>query len=193
MTWFAVLVGLCVAFTASPAATAPADPIDYRVLATTRTSTMEKEMNAAADAGFQFGGAMGGETAFGGSEVLVVMWRSTSAAKPQFQYKLLATSRTSTMQKEMQDAGDAGFNYCGQTVFKSTFGGKEVVVILERDAAVAKPPRYEYKLLATSRTSTMQKELIDAGQVGFGFVGVTIGTTALGGSEVVSILRRAVK
>jgi hypothetical protein len=191
----AVLVGLCAAFAVPAAwAAAPADPIDYRVLATNRTSTMEKEMNAAADAGFQFGGTMGGQTTFGGSEVLVVMWRDTSSpAKPRFQYKLLATSRTSTMQKEMQDAGDAGFDYCGQTVFTSTFGGKEVVVILERDSAAAKRPRYEYRLLATTRTSTMQKELGEAGQAGFGFVGLTVGSTAVGGTEVVSILRRAVK
>lgn len=195
MKRFAVLVGLSVACAVSSLwAAAPANPIDYRVLATNRTSAMEKEMNDAADAGFQFGGTMGGETAFGGSEVLVVMWRDTSVpAKPRFQYKLLATSRTSTMQKEMQDAGDAGFDYCGQTVFKSTFGGKEVVVILERDTAVAKPARYEYRLLATTRTSTMQKELTQAGQAGFGFVGVTIGNTAIGGAEVVSILRRAAK
>ena len=37
------------------------------------------------------------------------------------------------MEKELQQAADAGFEYRGQTVFKSTFGGEEVVCILERD------------------------------------------------------------
>ena len=50
--------------------------------------------------------------------------------------------------------------------------------------------RYEYRLLATNKTSTMQKELNEAGAAGFSFVGVTVGETALGGKEVVSILRR---
>src|SRR5512146_1748465 len=119
---------------------------------------------------------MGGETSFGGSEVLVVMSRDTATpAKARFHYRLLATSRTSTMQKEMQEAGDAGFDYMGQTVFKSTFGGRETVVILGRDRDQTKPPRFEYRLLATKRTSTMQKELSEAGEAGFAFVGVTVG------------------
>ena len=101
---------------------------DLRVLATSKTSTMEKEMNEAADAGYRFATVMGGDTTVGGSEVVVVMTR-TASAKPGFQYRLLATSKTSTMQKEMQEAGDAGYEYRSQTVFKSTFGGKEVVVV----------------------------------------------------------------
>jgi hypothetical protein len=169
----------------------PAAGVEYRVLATNRTSTMEKEMQDAADAGFRFDGVMGGETSFGGSEVVVVMSRSAAGTpKGRYQYRLLATSRTSTMQKEMQDAGDAGFDYRGQTVFKSTFGGKEVVVILERDGDATNRPRFEYRLLATKRTSTMQKELSDAGQAGFAFVGVTVGDTVVGGAELVVILRR---
>ena len=163
---------------------------EYKLLATNRTSTMLKEMNEAAGAGFRFGGVMGGETAFGGSEVVVVMTRSPASAQGRpLEYKLLATSRTSTMQKEMQEAADAGFEYKGQTVFSTTFGGKEVVVILERDPA-ARVRLYEYKLLATSKTSTMQKELNEAGAAGFEFVGLTVGQTAFGGKEVVTILRR---
>ena len=164
--------------------------IEYRLLATNKTSTMQKEMNEAADAGFRFEGTMGGETSFGGSEVVTIMSRNTATdTKKRFEYKLLATSRTSTMQRELQQAGDAGFEYKGQSVYSSTFGGKEVVVILERDAE-AKPMKWEYKLLATKKTSTMQKELNEAGIEGFTFVGVTVGDTSIGGKEVVSILRR---
>jgi hypothetical protein len=162
--------------------------VDYRVLATNRTSTMEKEMREAAEAGFRFGGVMGGDTALGGSEVVVIMHHM--GASGRFDYKLLATNRTSTMQKELQEAGDAGFEYKGQTVFKSTFGGKEVVTILERALDAPAPPRYEYRLLATKRTSTMQKELGEVGEQGFEFVGVTVAKTAIGGEEVVAILRR---
>jgi hypothetical protein len=109
---------------------------DYRVLATTKTSTLEKEMNDAADAGFVFATTMGGETAFGGSEAVAVMIKDSSKnAGQKRMYKLLATSKTSTMQKEMQQPADEGFSYKGQTVFKSAFGGKEVCVIMERDTA----------------------------------------------------------
>jgi hypothetical protein len=161
--------------------------IDYRVLATNKTSTMQKEMDAAAAAGFKFDDVMGGSTAFGGTEVVVIM--SKGGEPGSFQYRLLATNKTSTMQKEMQDAADEGFEYRGQSVFKSTFGGKEVVVILER--AMERPvTKYEYRLLATSKTSTMQKELSEAGAQGFDLVGMTVGQTAIGAEEVVSILRR---
>jgi hypothetical protein len=169
---------------------ASAQEVQYKVIATNKTSTTQKEMNEAADAGFRFGGTMGGETSFGGSEVVTVMHRLPAEDKGRFAYKLLATSKTSTMQKEMQEAGDAGYEYKGQTVYKSTFGGKEVVVILELDRANKTRPTYEYRLLATKKTSTMQKELSEAGGAGFEFVGVTVGESAIGGTEVISILRR---
>ncbi len=163
---------------------------EYRVLATNKTSTMQKEMQLAADAGFRFSGAMGGETSFGGAEVVVVMSRPAAGAKARYEYRLLATAKTSTMQKELQESGDAGFQYAGQTVFKSMFGGNEVVVILERDRDAPKPQRAEYKLLATKRTATMQKELQEAAERGFEYVGVTVGQTLIGGTEVVCILKR---
>ncbi len=169
-------------------ASAADDPVQYRVLATNKTSTMQKELNDAAAAGYRFGAVMGGETSFGGSEVVVVMQRV--AASSRYEYRLLATNRTSTMQKELQAAADAGFTYVGQTVFKSTFGGAEVACILERDTADASGAGYEYRLLATQRTSTMQKELQAAGDQGFQIVGMTVGETALGGNEVVAIVRR---
>ncbi len=165
--------------------------VEYRVLATNRTSTMEKEVNEAADAGFRFEGVMGGNTSFGGSEAVVIMSKPGAvAASARYTYKLLATNRTSTMQKELQEAGDEGFEYKGQTVFKTTFGGQEIVVILEADREAKRKPRFEYHLLATKRTSTMQKELQEAGHQGFEFVGVTVSNTAFGGAEVVCILRR---
>ena len=175
------------------AAPAVAQTVEYRVLATNKTSTMEKEMRDAAAAGFRFGGTMGGETAFGGNEVVVLMSRAGAAAA-RYEYRLLATTKTSTMQRELQDAAAAGFEYRGQSVFSSMFGGKEVVVILERDREA--PPsttKWEYRLLATSKTSTMQRELSEAGAAGFEFVGMTVGSTAMGGNELVTITRRKVQ
>jgi hypothetical protein len=171
-----------------------ADLYDYKVLATTKTSTMQKELNEAADEGFRLEKTMGGDTAYGGSEVLTIMAKEkSSTAKARYAYKLLATNKTSTMQKELNEAGAEGFEYKDQTVFNSTFGGNEVVVILELDRDANPKVRYEYKLLATSRTSTMQKELQEAGATGFKFVGVTVSKTAFGGKEVVSILRKDIR
>ena len=164
--------------------------VDHRVLATSKTSTMEKELNEAAEAGFRFQAVMGGESAFGGKEVVVIMSRAGRKAAGRFGYRLLATSKTSTMQKELQEAADAGYIYRGQTIFQSTFGGDEVVVILERDKDAVNHAS-EYKLLATSKTSTLEKEVQQAGAVGYEVVGMTLAKTALGGKELVAILRRS--
>lgn len=177
----------------SSPATAASKPVkvefEYKLLATNRTSTMEKEMKEAAAAGYQFLEVISGETFFGGSEALVVMIRPKEGNhKPRFDYKLLATSKTSTMQKELQEAGDAGFEHRGQSVFKKTFG-TEVMVILERDLE-AKPKLWDYKLLATRKTSTMQKEVMEAAEAGYQFVGFSSGSTFFGGNEVVTIMRR---
>ena len=166
--------------------------VDYRVLATTKTSTLEKELNQAAADGFVFGGAMGGESAFGGSEVITVMAKNSTVPSNGRKYKLVATSKTSTMQKELKQAGEEGFFYCGQTVFSSTFGGKEVAVILEFNPD-NKAGKITYKLAATSKTSTMEKELRQAGEEGFKFLGVVVGKTAFGGSELISILYKSEK
>jgi hypothetical protein len=165
----------------------PSQTIEYRLLATSKTSTMQKELNQAGDAGFRFQHVMGGETTFGKEEVVAVAART--GASDRYEYKLLATLKTSTMQKELNQAGDAGFRYRGQTVFKTRFGGQEVVVILERNKT-AHPRRYQYRLLATSKTSTMQKELSEAGEAGFEVVGLTVSKTAFGGKELVAITQR---
>lgn len=162
---------------------------EYKMLATNRVATMEKEMKEAAAAGYHFVEVISGETFFGGNEALVVMARSREGAHtPKFDYKLLATSKTSTMQKELQDAGDAGFEHRGQSVFKKAFG-TEVMVILEREIDT-KPKLWEYKLLATRKTSTMQKEVLEAAEAGYQFVGFSSGSTFFGGNEVVTIMRR---
>lgn len=185
---FAAIAG-CLAATALPAF-AQGDSYEYKLLATSKTSTMQKEMNEAAAAGFRFEAVMGGETAFGGKEAVVIMARAREAeSKQQYKYLLLATQKTGTMQKELQAAGDEGFEYKGQTVFESAFGGKEVVCILERNLD-AQPERWVYKLLATKKTGTMQKELSEVADEGFVFVGVTVSETAFGGKEVVTITRR---
>jgi len=66
-------------------------------------------------------------------------------------------------------------------------------VVLERDKSVAQPVRYEYRLLATKKTSTLQKEVSEATAAGYAFVGMTVADTAIGGDEIVSILRKRIQ
>lgn len=176
---------LCLAL----AAPALAQSNTYKILATSKTSTMQKEMQEAGDAGYRYVAVMGGETAMGGKEVVVLLEKA-AADKNTYAYRLLATSKTSTLQKELQEAGDAGFHAVGQTVFESMFGGKETVAIVEKGSTDTNSKRWEYKLIATSKTSTLEKELKEVADQGFQAVGLTVGKTALGGSETVVITRR---
>ena len=198
MRRIAVLIGLAVVFSSAliaqgarevQQASQTQQATMHRVLATSKTSTMQKEMQQAGDAGFRLAAVMGGETAAGGKETVVVMQKPAASAS-KFEYRLLATNKTSTMQKEMQAASDADFQYVGQTVFETAFGGKEVVCIFERDPSVPSPPKYVYLLLATTKPSTMEKELKQVGDAGYVVVGMTVAETMVGGKEVVAITRK---
>jgi len=92
------------------------------------------------------------------------------------------------MEKELQEAGDAGFEHVGVSVFRKTFS-TEIMVILER-AIDVKPKLWDYKLLATSKTSTMEKEVTEAAAAGYQFVGFSSGPTFGGRNELVTIMRR---
>ena len=171
----------------SPPARATDSAVSYKLLATNKTKTIRKEMSEAAAHGYKFSATMAGAT-LGGDEVVVVMSKPANAPPVQrYEYELLATNKTSTMQKELREAGAKGFRYCGQSVAETTFGGREVVVILERE--MDNPAKtYAYKLVATTRTKTMEKELNQAGEEGFRLMGLTVSKTIFGGEELVSIL-----
>lgn len=162
---------------------------DYRVLATSKTSTMEKELNEAATAGYRFRKVMGGKVTNGGQVVVVTVKEPVIAGRAVRKYKLLATTKTSTMQTEMQQLADGGYSYLDHTVFESATGGKEIAVIMELDSPKSEGPRSSYRLLATTRSSTMEKELKEAGTHGYELLGFAVGKTGAGGSEITASLR----
>ena len=123
--WWLVLVVVVVAPVAPAAAQ---DLAKFKLLATSRTGTMEDELNEAGAQGYRFAGTQGGETAFGGREAVVVMQLDPEGRR--FRYILLATSRTGTMEEELNEAPPE-FDFAGMTVFQSAFGGREAAVILE--------------------------------------------------------------
>lgn len=139
----------------------------YLLLATTKTSTMEKELTEAADRGFKI--LSGSPTS--GTEMAIFMQRLATPPRT-YKYKLLATSRTGTMQKELNETAEGGYRLLPSTMIskKGIMGGLEIVVVMELSPNSDK--RYEYKLLATNKTSTLQKEALDAQEAGFVLVGM---------------------
>jgi hypothetical protein len=139
----------------------------YKLLATIKTSTMQKEMDEISAQGYRI--LVGSPTS--GTEMAVFLSRDGTAEDP-YKYKLLATTRTGTMQKELNELADGGYRLIPSTMIakKQLLGGIEIVMIMER---LPKPVKqYDYKLLATSRTSTLQKEVTEAQTAGFVIVGM---------------------
>jgi hypothetical protein len=76
-------------------------------------------------------------------------------------YLLLATERTQTMQREIDEAAAQGF----RAVAASPTDGDEAIILLERTTG-----KYEYRLLAATRTQTLQREINDAAEAGYRLV-----------------------
>lgn len=141
--------------------------LKYKLLATTRTSTMQKELDEVSSQGYRL--LVGSPTS--SSEMAVFLSLDGTVENP-YKYKLLATTRTGTMQKELNEVADAGFRLLPSTIIakKQLLGGVEIVLIMEKSPSVN--VQYEYKLLATTLTSTLQKEVSEALDAGFVIVGM---------------------
>ena len=162
-------VALSFAFLITPAfaQSNPTDEPQYKLLATRRTGTMQKEMDEVSAQGYRI--LVGSPTS--GTEMAVFLSRE-GTPESQFKYKLLATTRTGTMNKELNELADAGFRLIPSTMIAKAqmLGGVEIVMIMERPPVVTK--QYEYKLLATTLTSTLQKEVTEAQEAGYRIVGM---------------------
>jgi hypothetical protein len=137
----------------------------YVLLATAKTSTMQKELDNAADKGFRLAMGSGLES----TEVAMMMERIPEGSE-KYSYHLLATTRTGSMEKEINANAKEGYRVHPRTLGSKTgMLSREVVVIMEKDPN-QKGHEYEYKLLATTLTSTLQKEMTEAAKEGYALV-----------------------
>ena len=141
----------------------------YLLLATKKTKTMQKELDQASEAGYRL--KVGSNTS--GTEVMVLMERQPEGS-PEYKYLLLATSSGDTMRKELNEAAADGFRIRPSTIInkRRSFLGPEILMILEKGPAGT--TQYEYQVLATNKTSTLQKELTEVllGESGFALIGM---------------------
>src|SRR5436305_11073741 len=95
------------------------------------------------------------------SFILLAAASSICVGQDTPKYKLLATTRTSTMQKEIDEMAAQGY----RILVGAPTSGSEMTLFLSLEGTAADP--YKYKLLATTRTGTMQKELNEAADAGY--------------------------
>lgn len=139
----------------------------FLLLATKKTSTMQKELSEAAAAGYRI--MVGSPTS--GTEMALIL-EKVATPPDTYEYWLLATTRTSTMQKELNEAAAKGFRLLPRTMIAKAqmFGEVEIVVVMEKPPGP--PQHYQYLLLATSLTGTLQKEMSQAIKDGYDVVGM---------------------
>jgi hypothetical protein len=106
----------------------------------------------------------------------------------RYEYRLLSTIRTSTLQRELDAAAADGYRVVPRAVTTKTAASLftdndfELLVIMEK--APAEGPTLRYQVLATSRTGTLQNELTQAQGEGW-----TLVTLVVRG-EVIAILEK---
>ena len=135
---------------------------EYKFLRTSKVGTMKREMNQAAKEGFRF--------CMCSPSLLVLMCRERGVTDPApVEYELLATVKTGTMQKEIFDRARLGYKYLATS---NGLGG--LTTVLERDlSADAAKRTHEYRLLATLREKTTQKEITEFRAAGYDIVDLT--------------------
>lgn len=140
-------------------------PIDddqtYLVLSTKKISTMEKELDEVAAKGFRV--LYGAPTQQ--FDMALFLDRIGKDEEP-FTYKILATMRNKTMEKELNELAAQGYRLLPRTiVFKQGLLTAELVMVMER--APKSNKAYEYKLVAAAKEIKLHKKIEEAITEGF--------------------------
>jgi hypothetical protein len=93
-----------------------------------------------------------------GGEYIVLLEQTTD----KYQYRLLATTRTGTLQRELDEAAKEGYRILPKSIAHK---GDELLMLMEKGAENSPPA--DYQVLATERTGTMQKEISQAAMNGY--------------------------
>jgi hypothetical protein len=157
----------------------------YKVLATRRVSTIEKELTQAAAEGWEFRGLMS-RLDFGdlmvmafthvGGETFMVLERESGETKPRFEYRLLSATREKTIQQELDQAVAQGYLPLAMAGGQDSGGAMVLLgpkfvfnIVLSRrlESPDADKGRYEYRFIKTGKVKTMEKEMNQAAKEGF--------------------------
>jgi hypothetical protein len=157
----------------------------YKVLATRRVSTIEKEFTQALAEGWEFRGLMS-EFDFEdmmmmafthvGSETFMALERETGEVKRRFEYRLLSAQRKKTIQQELDQAVAEGYIPLAMAGGQDTSGamvllGPKIVLNIVLSRSIESPDadkgRYEYRVLGAAKVKTMETEMNQAAKEGF--------------------------
>ncbi len=138
------------------------DDQSYLVLSTKRIQTMEKELDEVAAKGFRV--LYGAPTQQ--YDMSILLKRVPEAANEAYSYRVLATSRLKTMEKELNDLAKQGYQLLPRTIiFKQGFITAELVMLMEKSPNSKR--NYEYKLVQGRKETKVHKEIEEGEKQGF--------------------------
>jgi hypothetical protein len=148
--------------------------LEYRLIATTKGSTLERELNEWAKQGFRFEKE---SQAIGMSTFTVLASRPLGSTPSQrYEYKILNVGQFTKQKKELSSQG---FLFRAATIASSFIVvAPSPVFLLEREIG-AEAGRYEYDVIASSKDKEMQTMLGNAASGGFAAVGISAGIIVL--------------
>ena len=139
------------------------DDQNYLVLSTKRIQTMEKELDDVGARGFRV--LYAAPTAQYDMALLLTRAQQEEGAEP-YRYRILATSRNKTMEKELNEAAREGYRLLPRTiVYKQGFFTAEMVMVMER--APRSNKSYEYRLVRATKETSLHRKIDEAGAQGF--------------------------
>lgn len=137
------------------------DDQNYLILSTKRIQTMEKELDEVAAKGFRV--LYGAPTIT--VDMALFMEKLPNPARP-YNYKILATSRNKTMEKELNELAAQGFRLLPRTIiFKQGLLTSELLTVMEREFESG--VKYEYRLVAAFKETKLQTKIDAARAEGF--------------------------
>ena len=177
-----VLVSVVALLSLAPMAEAQVAAPDYVFLDTEQTSTLQRELQEAADNQYRL---VPGQGSWGRQTVIL---EKVFDPEP-IEYLLLATAQTATLQDEIDEAATQGYRL---TSVIGTNG--EAIVVMQR-APGQVDPTHVYVVLGTKRVGTMEEEFLAAAANGFQLVGQShynnLSSTVLGIVATVATLGAA--
>ena len=130
-----------------------------RVLSTTKTSTLERELNETAAKGFRVAAA----------SLMKVLLEESEDPSAKLEYRLVAAVRYATLKDEVIAAARAGFRILPRAIMHNQ---QENIFIMERPAGSARP--YEYELIETDlkQRDTLDQSILPLEERGYVPIGM---------------------
>ena len=130
-----------------------------RVLSTTKTSTMEKELNETAAKGFRVTGA----------SLMKVMLEEDQEQAGRLDYRLLAAVRYGTLKNEIIAAGREGFRIVPRAIMDNQ---QQTIIIMERAAGSTKPDQDQLIETDLKTRDTLDQSILPLEERGYVPIGM---------------------